>query len=65
MPSADQLLPALNCDLTLPAAVSDMCFLDQHFLVVCLEDGSVHMLKHIEMAKVSGPATNINVDEAF
>ena len=53
IPERDRLVPTLSCDLTLPAGVTDLCFIDEHFLVVSLEDGSVQMLKYIESAKVS------------
>ena len=48
----DGLVPRLTCDLALPAGVTDMCFVGEHFLVVSMEDGSVRMLKYLEAAKV-------------
>jgi len=46
------VLPRPTCDLALPAGVTDLCFVGEHFLVVSLEDGSVRMLKYLEVAKV-------------
>ena len=46
------LEPVLNCGHDVPADVTDLCFIDEHFLVASLRDGSVIMLKHFTNAKV-------------
>ena len=49
----DQLEPELSCEHEVRAAVTELVFIDEQFMVASLEDGSVIMLKQVASANVS------------